>query len=291
MRSLITTRYGFAMPDDFLAFWEFANTVTIPALTAALDIIALEGPFDLLRDATASDPWWQARHYHDPPEFFTVLSGLTDGLHWGYYLDDPASGRFAVASYYSNDAFVVRDNGATLFAALRYEMELHYRDCLEFVADDPTEADSYKKQIAQIDTLRAALQRYATADRPETGEAYAERYGSDSARHPIAPTRDGMGIVAPPATYRALAGGDPFSGWDYQPTPVEAQAMADAALAALAAGSPATALKVGKDLWSYDKHADLSYHLLDAAYMALDRPLLRHYLARARQHRDWLLAH
>ena len=32
------------------------------------------------------------RYYDDPPEFFTVLAGGTDGLHWGYFLDDPPRG-------------------------------------------------------------------------------------------------------------------------------------------------------------------------------------------------------
>ena len=40
----------------------------------------------------------------DPPEFFTVLLGNVDRLHWGLYLDDPADeGRGCVASYYAND--------------------------------------------------------------------------------------------------------------------------------------------------------------------------------------------
>ena len=63
------------------------------------------------------------RYYNDPPEFFTLLLGDMDGLHWGYYLDDSATQSGCVASYYTNDAFELMPDGDTLFEALRLDLE------------------------------------------------------------------------------------------------------------------------------------------------------------------------
>jgi hypothetical protein len=291
INSRIDNIYGLAMPESFFAFWDFANRVTFPALRDALDIIGLLGPFDLLQNDLVRDhdPIWHARYYNDPPEFLTLMAGLTDGYHWGYYIDDPAQPQFTVASYYSNDAFEIHVAGADLFEATRRELELHYRDCLDYLTSDPKYASEYEARLKQFDGIRTLLQQYGTADRQERGWEYYEKYHvwGTSQRKTVAATRDAMGIVVPQNAYRPLDRDDPFQIWNYHPSADEAQQMTDSALESLRAGFPGTALKLGKDLWIYSEHQSLSYRLLDDAYDALHRPLLRRYLDIARRYREW----
>ncbi|HEX2350465.1 MAG TPA: ADP-ribosylation family protein, partial [Ktedonobacterales bacterium] len=96
-RELLERRYGLQFPDNFYAFWEFARAYS-PLLEVlggnlmgmALTASELMGPFELLKVSALAEgnPLWDARYYNDPPEFLTVARGRTDGLHWGYYVDD-----------------------------------------------------------------------------------------------------------------------------------------------------------------------------------------------------------
>lgn len=302
--------YGFAMPDSLFAFWDFACTATLPLLRDAAGIIALEGPFEWLGTAAPDehDPLWRARYYNDPPEFLTLLTGLSDGLHWGYYLDEPGQPDLPVASYHHDDAFQISVTGADLFEATRLELEYHYRDQCEDLAADAAGAGAGNAAFQKQETVRSLLKQYATADRREQGADYIDAHGAPSLRRTAAPTRDDMGIVVPAASYRALvrcddgsfgiagspqpgsspAADDPFQAWNYLPGAAEVEAMTAAALEAAGAGFPGTALKLGKDLWTYGNAFEApSGRLLEAAYDALDRPLLRRYLDIARRHRRW----
>src|SRR5262249_34546950 len=150
------------------------------------------------------------RYHDDPPEFFTVLAGDTDGLHWGYHLDDPARAEGCVAHYYARDAFELSTDGDTLFEAVRLHLEYLYRDCEVYREDDPEAAGDYEESMRKLDALRARLTRHATGDRPEVGDAYAERYHGRSSRNArvVARTKEGMGIVVPRGVYRPLSLGD-----------------------------------------------------------------------------------
>ncbi len=57
---------------------------------------------------------------------------------------------------------------------------------------------------------------------------------------------------------------------------------------ALREGFPGTALKLGKDLWAVggERHTEYAYELLDAAYAALGREVLREVLRIHRANRD-----
>jgi predicted DNA-binding WGR domain protein len=97
--------YGFDFPDQLFAFWRFAE----PLRAKLLEVlgISLCGPFDVL--AGRFDDGWpdlpmllHMRFRLDPPEFFTVMLGNTDGEEWGLYADDPEHGPFCVAHYYRN---------------------------------------------------------------------------------------------------------------------------------------------------------------------------------------------
>src|SRR5262249_53787432 len=135
------------------------------------------------------------------------LMGDIDGLHWGYYLDDPATGPSCVASYYNNDSFELMTDGNTLFEALRLDLEQRYRDCLDYRQDNAEHAADYNASLAPPADLRRAVQRYETADRPEVGEEYVEKYVAERrrAKRVVAQTHEGMGIVAPRELYRPLS--------------------------------------------------------------------------------------
>src|SRR6185295_13090157 len=111
-RALLAGHYGLELPDDFFAFAEFARELAGRGLALADEPLAIRlgSAFDVCRSDFVADgfnPLWDSRYPNDPPEFLTILHGHTDGLHWGYYVDDPATANFPVASYYHRDAFVI----------------------------------------------------------------------------------------------------------------------------------------------------------------------------------------
>lgn len=284
-RARLKAEYGFDFPDDFYRFWEFANRLRplepLQAL-AALDLV-LVGPFDVLAGrfdgrVTKHSLLLHWRYYDDPPEFFTALAGGGDGLHFGYYLDDPEAGSGCACSYFARDAYELSTDGDTLFEAARLHLEYFQAE-----AEDDNEDEAFAK-------LRAALMVYATGDRPETGEEYTELYAGLAARneHILAETTEGMGIVAQPELYR------PFTLDDRKLTKLVGKKKADLgplideARQALAGGFPATALQLGKNLWATgdERKAEAAYELLDAAYAALGRETLRRVLHTHRANRD-----
>ncbi|KAK2755742.1 hypothetical protein FQN54_005892 [Arachnomyces sp. PD_36] len=287
---LLEKIYGIQFPPDFFAFWRFATDND--ALLRSTNIeLGLVGPFDILRDPASGqndDPVREARYYNDPPEFLTIATGHTDGLHWGYYLDDPVKPPFPIVQYYSNDAFELSIVGATMFEVLRFQIELFHRDDTEYMAEEPEEyRDVYQTNLDRLARLREALQMYETGDRPEVGEEYVDKYSpTEYIRQVAAKTRDGMGIVVSADKYRPLTGEDMFQRWDFTPTTENIEPLAQEAMDLLEQGYPGAALKLGKDLWIFEDFRQLSYNLLDATYSALNRPLLQKYLKLAISYRE-----
>jgi hypothetical protein len=296
-RRRLRSLYGFDFPEDFFAFWElacrcrplepldFLEDTTETHLVGPFEVLA--GRFDKRRPKLPHHLHW--RFYLDPPEFFTVLTGGTDGLHWGYYLDDPATGSGGVASYYAADGFEMTADGDTLFEAVRLSLEEHYRDCDEYREDDPEYADDYEATMRAIDKQRTALCRHATDDRPEIGDEYVEKYQGLSTRNEriVADTYEGLGIVVPRKKYRRLSLKD-RKLWSRLRKDDNPRDLVDEAMQALRDGFPGTALKLGKDLWAFGgEHQTMyAYDLLDAAYAALGRDVLRRVLAVHRENRD-----
>lgn len=101
-RERLREAYGFDFPEELLAFWEFARSHS-HAITGVLGLSTV-GPFDVL-DGKFSSGWPEfsmllhMRFPFDPPEYFSVLLGNTDGKSFGYYSDDPERLPFSVASY------------------------------------------------------------------------------------------------------------------------------------------------------------------------------------------------
>jgi hypothetical protein len=289
--------YGFDFPDDFFRFWDFVSRLRpLEPLTALADILNLHlvGPFEVLAGRFDGrrlhySMYLHWRYYNDPPEFFTVLAGHTDGLHWGHYLDNPATKKGCVASYYARDAFELSGDGDTLFEAIRMTLEESYRDALEYREDDAAHASDYDAHLRELDLLRSTLCRWETGERAETGEEYAGKYLGRTARtrRIIARTQERMGIVVPRRKYRPLSLSD-RELWARLRKDDNPRDLVEEAQQALRDGLPGTALKLGKDLWAAGgEHQTMySYELLDAAYGALGRDVLRAVLREHRAHRD-----
>jgi hypothetical protein len=121
--------------------------------------------------------------------------------------------------------------------------------------------------------------------RREIGSRYLDKYAHatkpSTRRRPIAATRSQIGIVVDKKRYRPLGKRDPFETWSYEPEGAEVERFVAAARKAAAAGFPGAALKLGHDLWIYKQHHTSSYEMLDLAYTALGRDVLRQQLANA----------
>jgi hypothetical protein len=289
-RARIRAEYGFDFPDDFYHFWEFVNRLSpldpLHALDQALDLV-LVGPFEILAGrfdgrVPRHSLLLHWRYFADPPEFFTVLAGGGDGLHFGYFLDDPDTGDGCLSSYYAHDAYELSTDGDTLFEAVRLHLEYAQVDCdLDSEYDLEEEATSGAMRDAYGD-LRDRLMKYATNDRPETGADYTDLYAGVSRRNDriLAETAEQMGIVAPAHLYRPLSVSDKRLWRQLSRKKFDPTALGEEARQALADGFSATALKLGKELWPFgDKaRAEAAAQLLDAAYEALGRQTLRRVL-------------
>ena len=288
-RQALKDAYLIDFPSDLFAFWEFTKSFGAeePLLTFnEATGICLEGPFAILAAETAAPAggWYlDARYYDDPPEFITIFSGDTDGLHWGYWLDDPDNSPNAfVANYFSRDAYEIWEDGRTLFETFRLRLESLHETTLEYLEEEETSEEdkaSYQEDLETYAGLRSRLMRYATGDRPEIGQEYTDEYPISS-RDIAAETHERMGIVVPEALYRPLSIGDEelrawaIAGADLSDVVAEAQR-------ALVEGFPGTALKLGRDLWiGNERQKQDSYRLLSSAYEALNRPTLQMLLSR-----------
>jgi hypothetical protein len=88
-----------------------------------------------------------------------------------------------------------------------------------------------------------------------------------------------MGIVVPEETYRPLSLVGPKL-WRFLRQHRNPAALVEEARQALSEGFPGTALELGKDLWAATGARRRAYacELLDAAYLALGREVLREVL-------------
>jgi hypothetical protein len=281
--------YGFLFPDDFFRFGEFLGRLPPGLLGEACDMHPAY-PFDVAVGLPPRDHpehlLWEDRYYHDLPEFLTLFTGTTDGLHWGYFFDAAGELPPVVAHYWHSDTFQHAIDGDTVFEAVRFQVELSERDFLEMADVYPDEADYARQKGEQLAVVRDSLARDWDASRPETGDDYLDAYGGSAWREATARTWSDLGIVVPRDRYRPLAG-DPFGSSHPDPTRSEVEALAAEALRLAGQGYPGAALKLGHDLWVWARDFPECYDLLDTAYAALGRHPLRPLLAEARAFRQW----
>jgi Uncharacterised conserved protein (DUF2228) len=102
------------------------------------------------------DPLLHYRYYRDVPEFFTYLSGDSDGQHWGILLDEPNEGFRGVGMYWSNDGaeMTVYDG---IFDALISECEDSIDSYEDYLLDEDEDEDDYYKE--QIETYQKTIDR------------------------------------------------------------------------------------------------------------------------------------
>jgi hypothetical protein len=293
--------YGLDFPADLFAVWELAKELRPRAPRDAFEAIALhlDGVFDVLagqfdRKRPDGTLWTHGMSYWDPPEFFTIFWGECDGYHLGLWFDDPAEPPSCVVSYYNNDAYDLEHFPANLFLALRRELEYSYESTLENLEYDPDEAASYRKELRRHDGLREALRPRmpgATRRRKQKGQEYLDRYTDQDVNDSkiVAYTWGRECIAAPQALYREPPADDETI-WRQVRTPAGAARWLKKAERALQEGYPATALKLGKDIWHLaPKGAEAgACAVMEAAYHALGRPLLAQVLrARQQQRARW----
>jgi len=293
-RQQLRQLYGFDFPEHLFRFWDFAQRLRpLEPLKALADLdLQLVGPFEVLagrfdRHSPRLSQLLHWRYYFDPPEFFSVLAGGGDGLHWGCYLDDPVTGAGCVASYYTQDAFEMSVDGDDLFAAVRLFLEEHHSASEQDHSYGLIPDEEHEESLAEFAAFREKLTAFGTEERDEIGAAYVDHHAGRSRRRPTTGTQEGIGIVVPPEQYRSLSLKDAklwtYLGKTENPLDVVAEARQ-----ALREGFPGTALKLGKDLWAIggERHTEYAYELLDAAYAALGREVLREVLRVHRANRD-----
>ncbi len=285
-RKTLKDAYLIDFPDDLFQFWDFVRSFGADKPLAAfwkLMGLRLEGPFSVLAGDPGVEPpdgWYlSTRYYDDPPEFFTVFSGNTDGLHWGYWFDDPDnSPDYCLADYYGSDAYEITEDGETLFEAFRLQLEGCHETTLEYLEENANaEQDqaAYEADLQSYALCRNRLMHYATRARTEVGRAYRDRYLGVSNRDVTADTSEGMGIVVAPHLYLPLS----VSGEELRTLTIQnadLSVLLAEADRALTGGFPGTALELGRNLWiGNSAQKQESYRLLGNAYTAMNRPTLK----------------
>lgn len=297
------------MPGSIFRFRAFLLSLC-PAGKRALDELELApyGIMDLFTDPgrgtqAGIDVRVHGRYYRDPPEFVTFMHGGTDGLHFGLWYDD---GRTCagVASYYNNDGGGVGLPSGTPLEAVRRRLEWGWRD-LEDEDDEP--AGPLDPDLAarrhRLRLLREVLMTFETGDRDEQGGDYHDAYGSSPEVYERgAPDRletlDGGGALVDGDTAIERGRQRPWSDYDFCTTlrkeltgdPAARDALVAEALRRCAAGFPADALALGRDLhWisAGDSGREAQANeLLTMAYRALGRDNLAAIAEAHHRHRD-----
>ena len=264
--------YGLEFPDELYWFWGFCCEWNPPRPRAALDAaeIRLCGPFDVLAGdldgVTPRAPMvmhW--RFYLDPPELFTIATGHTDGLHWGYWFDAPGELEPVIASYYSRDAYEIAEHGGSLFATFSRELNRWIADRREYMADDPEHADEYRRDIDRLEATLAAMRHYRER---------AELEGPPRPAITRRETFDRMGLWVDDDPGDLV--GEPRQLWQRADSG-DGPRLLEIAEAALAAGRPGAALLICRAVWTFE--GSKAQHPAAAAlaartYEALERPAL-----------------
>lgn len=246
-------------PDELFEFWAWHQALEPAHARTLREVVGvtLHGAFDVLSGAfDGRDLRYPAvlhyRYQFDPPEFFTVLVGNVDGLHWGYWFDDPGRLPPVVASFYARDAFELTQYDS-LFTAVSVAITRSEQGTRENRTADRAARAAYDRDLAALSALKARL--------PATWVKYQ--------RKPTFKTADGMGGVVASELVGSL-------------TEFERREPQSFIEAELAAGRPGTLLKLGKTLWEDDKL--LALDVLSRAYAALGREGLQRVAEAHRAH-------
>jgi len=269
--------YAVVLPDDLFNVWELARSISPSRPLAAFADplgLALCGPFEHLawdRQAPLERlamPQLQHRAPLDPPEFLVLATAADGGARLGYYFDDPGR-RAPLVCRQSDPRQPLEILGESLPLALRAELERRLVDAQG--------RGLRRGELQRFERTRAELATASPQPREEIGAAYLDAHvdRARSPRRPLAPTTDGVGLLAPRRLYRPL-GASPAC-LRQETRAHDPRYLVDLGDAALGDGFPATALLIGKELWACglrEPHRARAVELLSAAYRALKRPLL-----------------
>ncbi|MEU7861104.1 KOW motif-containing protein [Nonomuraea sp. NPDC049141] len=286
--------WGFRLPDSIFRFRAFLLSLG-PTEKQALDELELSpfGIMDLFDDPARSsragiDVRVHGRYYRDPPEFLTFMHGGTDGLHFGLWYDD---GRTCtgVASYYNNDGGGVGLPSRTPLGAVRHTLEWGWRHLGDW-DDEPADPMSLAlvARRHRLRLLREVLMTFETGDREEQGEDYHDAYKDSPELLEYGDpdrieTLDGGGALVDGDTASERGRQRPWNDYDFctalqkelTEDPAAREARVTEARRRCAAGHPADALALGRDLhWISAGNPGLERHaneLLTMAYRALGR--------------------
>lgn len=195
------------MPDDFYKFYKFCSTINSKNPHLALQAVDLElvGPFDVLSGKITDQisnkdiylTHW--RYFYDPPEFQTILKGIDkEGLHYGYWRDEPTEQPSFVAKNSANIDYKIIACGPNIFATVLS----HTEEVLK-------KADPFKK--AKVAKILQTIKSFA-----KENDIFLEKISNDMKirnKKVVAKTFHGAGIVVKYDTktqlgYRTLAATD-----------------------------------------------------------------------------------
>lgn len=287
-KKLLKEIYGFEFPEDFWEFIKFYEEIKgTPNQKALEDFEGLgiipTGPFDVIKgDFIGKEPKLPLTHHMryrmDPPEFYTILLGRDDGLHFGYWVNDTRESDICIASYYNHDAYGIDYYGNNIFEMLRYRLEDMVGAFQQDMSSEDEEGKRYTKKILRrLSGLRNVLMKYGTGDRRLTGEEYCNCYEEEDSRTYMAPTWEGMGIRVPEETFECWDE-KYFDGWN-GPTAHSEDYMAEDIIRLcqhaetfLERGLYGNALHIGKNLWSFGRrYSEEATRILYQAYCGLGR--------------------
>lgn len=208
-RAQLEALYTFALPDELFDLWTLARKLRpsrpLAALSETLDL-TLQGPFERLAGQSrrskrrrAESPHLEHRRPLDPPEFLALACSTDGALRLGYYFDDP-SRRAPLVCRQGNTPHRFEVVGESLLLALSAELERRLIDLQD--------RGSRRGEPQRLDELRSALAAVSPETGDETGAAYLEVHvdRARSPRRPLAPTADGIGLLAPRRLYRPQVG-------------------------------------------------------------------------------------
>jgi hypothetical protein len=252
-RAQLRDLYGLDFPDELFEFWDFYQGLPPPlreafnehagmGATGVCDVLA--GRFDGVELRYPALLHWRYRLDH--PELITVLTGDSDGLHWGFWFDDPREPPVVVKTY-ARDAYEFWVAGDTLFEAIASQIEDSIGGCQENIEGDPEYADDYRAQIDALNELARVVPRGASR-RP---------------RKATRATKEGMGVVVPRDAWDDAAAARPLDlAGDPLATCVDL----------IAGGKAGVALFHAKQIWAEDH--DLACRIMERAYRTLGRDAL-----------------
>lgn len=274
--------YGLLLPRHlavFAAFWDSLNDMEQRGLSwlglRATGVTEYFADGGLCRAArNGLDPRLHWRFRRDPPEFVTFMDGDTDGLHYGLWYDDPRYPAGVIAHNYAYiSAETWSDEAPTGLAEIARLVD-------EYDARGDSDED-YAQGRWPVLAVRRALEAFADADR---GECCTPWSGVD---RPLMLGSMGPALAPEHGDPRGRPDQLDWRGMAYRDNPTCVRELIRQARTELAAGQPAFALVLGRELhWlDSDEYRDEGADLLATAYRALDRGALAEIAAVHHAHR------